>query len=177
MSRLRNAALLAIMFALSATIGPTPRTAQVFAVPAAAPGRSGAPVASGASGAPRMAGPVTPTPPAMRPTTVARRVASRPSGELASARPAGIPTRTYRGTATWFATGGPGLYAAAHGYVDGTNVHVRVCHAATCLTLALRTQCAACRWRNGAILVDLSATAFRRLAPLSVGVVAVTVTR
>ena len=79
------------------------------------------------------------------------------------------------GLATWYDT--PGLTAAAgprlrHG--DWRGSFVRVC-AGKCVTVQLTDWCA-CGDRGGQpTLLDLSATAFKRLAPLSRGIVAVEV--
>jgi rare lipoprotein A (peptidoglycan hydrolase) len=79
------------------------------------------------------------------------------------------------GLATWYAT--PGLTAAAgpllrHG--DWRGSFVRVC-AGKCVTVQLTDACW-CPDRHGSpVLLDLSASAFRRLAPLSRGIVAVEV--
>jgi rare lipoprotein A (peptidoglycan hydrolase) len=80
------------------------------------------------------------------------------------------------GLATWY-DDGPGLYAAAgpllrHG--DWRGSFVRVC-AGKCVTVQLTDWCA-CGDRGGQpTLLDLSASAFKRLAPLSKGIVAVEV--
>ena len=82
---------------------------------------------------------------------------------------------TQGGLATWYAT--PGLTAAAgpllrHG--DWRGSFVRVC-AGSCVTVQLTDWCA-CGDRGGQpTLLDLSASAFKRLAPLSRGIVAVEV--
>lgn len=84
------------------------------------------------------------------------------------------------GLASWYGTGGPGMYAAMHDYRDGTWVQVVVCAfprgTSTCITVPVVTQCGACRWAKGAVLVDLSVPAFRALGvPLSIGLAQVTV--
>ena len=81
------------------------------------------------------------------------------------------------GVATWY-DDGPGLYAAAgpalrHG--DWRGSRVRVCAGERCITVRLSDWCA-CGPRGGRTTVlDLSADAFRRLAPLSRGVIRVRV--
>lgn len=87
--------------------------------------------------------------------------------------------RTLDGVATWYADG-PGLYAAAgpalrHG--DWRGSIVRVCAGDRCVDATLRDWCACGDRRGVPTLLDLSPAAFRRLAPLSRGVVAVTVHR
>jgi len=85
---------------------------------------------------------------------------------------------TQSGLATWF-DDGPGLYAAAgpdlrHG--DWRGSFVTVTSGSRSVTVQLTDWCA-CGDRNGRpTLLDLSASAFRRLAPLSRGVIAVEVT-
>ena len=86
-----------------------------------------------------------------------------------------------KGIATYYGTGGPGAYAAMGGYRDGTRLIVLVTsfHAGRTfsVTLPVVTQCGACRWRAGAVLIDLSVPAFRALGhPLSRGIAPVTVT-
>ena len=85
---------------------------------------------------------------------------------------------TQSGLATWY-DDGPGLYAAAgpdlrHG--DWRGSFVTVTSGSRSVTVQLTDWCA-CGDRNGRpTLLDLSASAFRRLAPLSRGVIAVEVT-
>ena len=72
------------------------------------------------------------------------------------------------------------MYGAMHDYRDGTRAEATVCAfpggQATCITVPVVTQCAACRWAKGAVLIDLSVPAFRALGvPLSVGLANVTV--
>ncbi len=104
------------------------------------------------------------------------RVASVAAASPTSAAAAGA---TLRGAATWYANG-PGFYAAAHGYIDGTVV-VAVVNSfhdgrTWSVTVTLETQCAACRWTLGATLIDLSPSAFRALGwPLSRGIAPVEV--
>lgn len=87
----------------------------------------------------------------------------------------GTGAATIAGYASWYGTGGPGLYAALPGYVDGTHVSVALCAfpggRATCITVPVVTQCGC----PGFAVVDLSVPAFRALGvPLSVGLVKVT---
>lgn len=85
-----------------------------------------------------------------------------------------------RGVASFYGTGGPGQYAAMHDYIDGTAVFVVVCAYPNgrthCETFPVVTQCGACRWSNGATLVDLSIPAYLEFGyPLSRGLIPVTV--
>jgi expansin (peptidoglycan-binding protein) len=99
---------------------------------------------------------------------------------LAALIPAqGATSSSLGGVATWYIDPHKsGLYAAAgpdlrHG--DWRGSFVKVC-AGKCVTVQLTDWCA-CGDRGGQpTLLDLSASAFRRLAPLSVGVIAVEVT-
>jgi rare lipoprotein A (peptidoglycan hydrolase) len=81
------------------------------------------------------------------------------------------------GLATWY-DDGPGLYAAAGPGLrigDWRGRRVSVCSDGQCVTVQLTDWCA-CGDRHGQpTLLDLSADAFRRLAPLSRGVIAVSV--
>lgn len=83
------------------------------------------------------------------------------------------------GVASWFATGPDGLYGAAgpalrHG--DWRGRRVRVTAGARSVVVTLNDWCA-CGPRHGRLtLLDLSDEAFRRLAPLSRGILRVTVT-
>lgn len=82
------------------------------------------------------------------------------------------------GYATWYAT--PGRVAAAGPVLrealgDFRGQSVTVCHDERCTTVRLTDWCL-CRDRSGApTLLDLSDTAFRDLAPLSAGVIEVTI--
>jgi len=85
--------------------------------------------------------------------------------------------RTIDGVATWY-DDGPGLYAAAgpslrHG--DWRGSRVRVCAGDRCVDATLRDWCACGSRRGVPTVLDLSPAAFRRLAPLSRGVVHVRV--
>ena len=183
MTRVRPDAILLVLAIAGGILAATPREAQQPGsgpvIPAAETGlvapvgfASGTP-AAGLRGAPL----AFPSPAGLVAGT--RRV----SDPVASGAPRPTPIANVTigspqlvGLASWYGTGGPGLYAAASGYHDGTRVSVRVCHGATCLVLPLVTQCGACRWRAGAVLVDLSRSAFLALGvPLSVGLVRVTV--
>jgi hypothetical protein len=76
------------------------------------------------------------------------------------------------GLASWY-DDGAGLYAAVPGWQWGdTPYKLRVCHEGRCVTVTVRDACRC----PGSRLIDLSRDAFRRLAPLSVGVIVVTVT-
>lgn len=84
------------------------------------------------------------------------------------------------GVASWFATGPNGLYGAAgpllrRGDWRGSRVIVCVTGTGRCVRVTLNDWCA-CGDRSGRpTIVDLSDEAFRRLAPLSRGVIPVTV--
>jgi rare lipoprotein A (peptidoglycan hydrolase) len=82
-------------------------------------------------------------------------------------------TDTATGEASWY-DDGPGLYAAVHSYRFGDpRYSVEVCRAdndEVCVTVTVRDHMA-----NRERVVDLSPAAFSRLAPLSQGVVQVTV--
>lgn len=113
----------------------------------------------------------------------ARQPAGRPPGPVRLRRSAppsrtgGAPVR-----ATWYegrrGACGPlrGLYAASGRDMLGGHVkcgtRVEVCHSAECVTVTILDRCAGC----GAG-IDLAAGAFRRLAPLSRGVIRVTIRR
>jgi hypothetical protein len=76
------------------------------------------------------------------------------------------------GLASWYFDGA-GLYAAVPGWQWGdTPYKLRVCHERKCVTVTVRDACRC----PGSRLIDLSRDAFRRLAPLSAGVIVVTVT-
>jgi rare lipoprotein A (peptidoglycan hydrolase) len=79
------------------------------------------------------------------------------------------------GQATWYGTG-PGRGHAAAGSElrtgDWRGRHVEVCHAGRCVGVVLDDWCAC----GGARIIDLSDEDFARLAPLSAGVISVTVT-
>ena len=94
-------------------------------------------------------------------------------------------TSQYTGTATWYCSSSSacthsypasGAYAAA-----GTEIRfpgwrgswVRVCHGGDCVTVQLIDTCAC----SGNRIIDLYASQFRRLAPLSEGTIRVTVER
>ncbi len=79
------------------------------------------------------------------------------------------------GQATWYGTG-PGRGHAAAGSElrtgDWRGRHVEVCHGDRCVGVVLDDWCAC----GGARIIDLSDEDFARLAPLSAGVISVTVT-
>jgi hypothetical protein len=81
-----------------------------------------------------------------------------------------------RGVATWFrapagtAAAGPALRRALGSHWRGQRV--RVCGISTCIVVRLTDWCLCSR---GNRVIDLSASSFARLAPLSRGVIAVTV--
>lgn len=82
------------------------------------------------------------------------------------------------GVASWFATGPDGLYGAAgpalrHGKWRGTKV--RVTSGARSVIVTLNDWCACGRRHGRPTVLDLSDEAFRRLAPLSRGVIRVEV--
>lgn len=83
--------------------------------------------------------------------------------------------QTATGEASWY-DDGPGLYGAVHSYRWGDRrYNVRVCradNADVCVTVTVRDHMA-----NRVRAIDLSPQAFSRLAPLSRGVVQVTVSR
>ncbi len=90
-----------------------------------------------------------------------------PSGEIGTALVGGV--------ATWFDA--PGLQAAVPWWRPGQDpVPLRVCTDGSRCTLVTATGFCACGHRNGRMTVaDLSRKAFARLAPLSQGVVEVTI--
>jgi hypothetical protein len=79
------------------------------------------------------------------------------------------------GQATWYGTG-PGRGHAAAGSElrtgDWRGRHAEVCHGDRCVRVVLDDWCAC----GGARIIDLSDEDFARLAPLSTGVISVTVT-
>jgi hypothetical protein len=155
----------ALVFCLGVTIGvmasylvwhpapsyATPRSAQPVPVPPAA--LSGAPP-SGSE-------------------TEGLFTGSTPATRDAGSLPAAVPLIT--GQATWYGTG-PGRGHAAAGSElrtgDWRGRHVEVCHGARCVEVVLDDWCAC----GGARIIDLSDEDFARLAPLSAGVISVTVT-
>lgn len=102
--------------------------------------------------------------------------ASPPSATGTRPAPAEAPrtAASLRGTATWFrspagvSAAGPALRAALGSGWRGTSV--RVCTATACVVTVLGD------WMRADRLIDLDAPLFARLAPLSVGVLRVTVT-
>lgn len=84
----------------------------------------------------------------------------------------GVPLTS--GLATWYGTGPGAGHAAAGGELrtgDWRGRHVRVCHDDRCVRVVLDDWCGCV----GKRIIDLSDEDFRRLAPLSVGVIRVTV--
>jgi hypothetical protein len=79
------------------------------------------------------------------------------------------------GTASWWASFGPGIYAALPGYVAGTHVTIRVCAGSRCVVSSVITSCQCLVGTPDARVVDLSRDAFARLADPSRGLVPVTV--
>lgn len=94
-----------------------------------------------------------------------------------SPAPTIVPTpRT--GVASWY-DDGPGMYAALPGFVASTHEWASVCafggERTTCITVPVVTSCQCYVGTPHARLIDLSPDAFARLAPLSQGLVRVTV--
>jgi rare lipoprotein A (peptidoglycan hydrolase) len=77
-----------------------------------------------------------------------------------------------KGVASWYDLKGPGLYAAMPEWRWGDPAfRARVCTDSACVTVTVNDHCGCPDGR----VIDLSADAFRRLAPLSQGLVRVTV--
>ncbi len=101
----------------------------------------------------------------------------RPTSTPAPAAASGNTTETLgKGVATWY-DAGPGLYGAAGPLLrlraGWRGSLVRVCASGACVRVTVIDWCA-CASRSGApTLIDLSPAAFRTLAPLTAGVVAV----
>ena len=90
-----------------------------------------------------------------------------------SVRPGGGGGRS--GRASWY-DDGPGLYAAVNSYRWGDpRYSVRVCAGSRCVTVTVRDFCQCYVGTSRERVIDLSPDAFRRLAPLSAGLVKVTV--
>ena len=111
------------------------------------------------------------------------RLAGSPDAPALDGRPTGaeagaLGTSLQSGLATWYDT--PGLTAAAGPELrvgDWRGSRVQVCGKSSCIVVTLTDACW-CPDRDGVpVLLDLSASAFRRLAPLSRGVIAVEVTK
>lgn len=87
------------------------------------------------------------------------------------------PPHSLTGTARWYATGRNGLFAAAGPKLrkalggDWRGRHVLVCHRTRCEEVVLNDWCAC----GSGSIIDLSDEAFRFFAPLSRGVIKVTV--
>lgn len=79
------------------------------------------------------------------------------------------------GRASWWASFGPGIYAALPGYVAGTDVRIRVCAGDRCVVSNVITGCQCHVGTPDERIVDLSRDAFARLADPSLGLVSVTV--
>lgn len=111
-------------------------------------------------------------------------LASIGSDPLPTLAPTRIPARTtepgsggsaLRGRASWY-DDGPGLYGAAGPGLRKGQL-VRVCAAARCVRLRLTDVCQCYRHTARQRIIDLSPAAFSRLAPLSRGIIYVTVTK
>lgn len=89
---------------------------------------------------------------------------------------ADLAPRVLVGLASWY-DAGPGIYAAMPGYRDGTRVWVTVSRGSLSVRVRVVTQCGCYRHRSDARIIDLSPSAFRRLAPLSRGLIVVRVER
>lgn len=85
-----------------------------------------------------------------------------------------VGTPLQAGLATWYQDG-PGLYGSVESWRYGDSPYpATVCHAGSCVTVTVRGYCA-CGDRAGKqTVIDLSPEAFARLAPLSRGVIDVT---
>jgi hypothetical protein len=97
-----------------------------------------------------------------------------PVGSVSAAPSAHFDSSMLTGLASWWDIGS-GLYAALPGYVAGTHVTVIVCAGSRCLTLPVVTSCQCLVGTASARIIDLSRDAFARLAPLSQGLVEVTI--
>jgi len=67
------------------------------------------------------------------------------------------------GTASWWASFGPGIYAALPGYVAGTHVTIRVCSGSRCTTAPVITSCQCLVGTPDERIVDLSPGILRAL--------------
>jgi hypothetical protein len=85
-----------------------------------------------------------------------------------------VGTAMQSGVATYY-DDGPGYYGSVPSWSYGDKPYpATVCHAGSCVVVTVRGYCA-CGDRAGkATVIDLSPAAFARLAPLSVGVIDVT---
>jgi hypothetical protein len=108
------------------------------------------------------------------PPTIGTRPASVGASPDLSTPPAtsDIGTAIASGTATWY-DDGPGLYAAVPTYrFRDPHYRVRVCNRSdVCVVVTVRDFCGC----PGDRIIDLSPSAFRKLAPLSRGVIPVSV--
>jgi hypothetical protein len=85
-----------------------------------------------------------------------------------------IGTALQAGWATWY-DDGPGLYGAIPGF-DGRRYTAQVCTLdGDCVLVTIRDSCACGVRRSVPTIIDLSPAAFAALAPLSRGVIRVTV--
>ena len=83
-------------------------------------------------------------------------------------------TAPTEGTASWYDVG-PGLYAAVPSYRFGDQTYpLNVCAGERCVQVTVRDHCSCFVGTSRERVIDLSADAFRRLAPLSRGLVRVT---
>jgi len=152
---------------VTAWAASTPRPAQLAVPSAPAAGVSPAPGRTGQPDDHPGAQPAGPVPGRITPSTSAVTA----SGPESTGNPGAAGS--LRGYATWFrspsgvSAAGPRLRAALPGW-RGTSV--QVCHADRCTVTVLGD------WMRADRLVDLDDDAFRALAPLSVGVLAVTLT-
>lgn len=120
-----------------------------------------------------------PIDPLVRPIHVEPTATPAPvSLHLATPRPTIVAAHSLAGQATWWNSWGSGLYAAAGprlrsamgpGYLHR---YVTACSRGVCVRVRLITSCAC---QPNTRLIDLSADAFSRLAPLGVGVLEVEV--
>lgn len=157
-------------------------TAQPSAPDTGSPGLTG----QGRMGAPRGVSSAPDLPPGRRSDGPARRTTPSPAVvNVTTSEGDPSPTTSTPGTksrtgwATWF-DDGAGYYGAVRSWRYGDDPYaVQVCLAArpgTCTHVVVRDYCA-CGSRHGeATVIDLSPSAFRELAPLSRGVIRVTVT-
>ena len=159
---IRPALALVALVVVTAWAASTPRPAQQ-AVFSPASGRTGQPDDHPGAPTVRAVPPVRITPSTSAVTA---------SGPESTGRPGAA--RPLRGIASWFrspagvSAAGPDLRAALGPGWRGTSV--QVCHADRCTVTVLGD------WMRADRLVDLDDDVFRALAPLSVGVLAVTLT-
>ena len=121
----------------------------------------------------------TSTPAASAPATgppSARLVPKSEPVRLPAAR-AAVPAALATGTASWWNSFGPGIYAALPGYIAGTHVTIRVCAGARCVVAPVTTSCGCFVGTPQERIIDLSRDAFARLADPALGLVTVTIER